>query len=89
MSDLVVTLTVEQLRELVRDSVADLIDDFPAAAEPGLLDIVALSKALKTSATTIHKLRATGLPTIFVGDAPRFELSEVLEWLKARERSAA
>ncbi len=85
---LVVTLTVEQLRELVRESVADLIDDFPAS-EPGLMDQAGLSRALKISVSTIHKLRAAGLPTIYVGESPRFVLDEVVGWLRARKESAA
>jgi DNA-binding XRE family transcriptional regulator len=77
---LVVTLTVDDLRELVADVIAASIAD--ASREPALLTQEQLAHKLGVSVGTVRTLRGRGLPTITVGESPRFELAAVLEWLR-------
>lgn len=86
MSDddrLVVTLTLTELRALVRAEVRDAIAD-RSPAPPPLLDRAGLARALGKSLPSIDRLRKAGLPCVKVGDVDRFELDRVLEWLRGR-----
>lgn len=84
MSDVVV-LSPEQLRALVRDAVADLLEQHDgASAGPALLDRAGLARALGVSPPTVDRMRAEGAPELRVGDSPRFELAAVLGWLRER-----
>jgi hypothetical protein len=51
---------------------------------PALLDRRGIAMALNCGLDTIDKLRAEGMPSLRVGDAPRFELEAVLRWLRER-----
>lgn len=86
MSGPVVVLTPDQLRELVRDAVADVLAEHqPAEQPPALLDRAGLARALSLSIGSIDKLRRRGLPEEPLGlDSPRFDLGRVLEWLRSR-----
>jgi hypothetical protein len=79
----VVVLSVEELRELIREAVADARAEAPAA--PALLDRRRLGVALGVCPDTVDRLRREGCPEVRVGDVPRFELADVLAWLKARK----
>lgn len=68
------------LRALVREELAHVLAERP----PALIDQRALARELGVSERTIYTLRGEGLPTIMVGDSPRFELALVLDWLKSR-----
>jgi excisionase family DNA binding protein len=49
-----------------------------------LLKTDELAKQLRVSPRTIHTLRENGLPALKVGGSIRFDLQEVLAWLKAK-----
>lgn len=82
---LAVTLTVDQLRELVRDIVAEaLIDLRPDTSGPATLSGAQMAERIGVSRTTMHSLRVEGCPAIRVGDAYRYEPDRVLTWLRSR-----
>lgn len=45
-----------------------------------------LAKELNISESMVNKLIAQGLPHIKVGSAVRFNLNEVINWLKERKK---
>lgn len=51
---------------------------------PALLTRDALAFELSISPSQLDRLRAQGLPTLRVAGMPRFELADVLAWLRAR-----
>jgi hypothetical protein len=75
---------------IVRDALADALAEHEvgAAPKPALLNTEELAHELRTSPSTIHRLRKAGLPVIMLIESPRYELSAVLSWLKAREKGA-
>ena len=77
---LVATLTVGELRELVRAEMRDAIADRPPTST--LLDRAALARALDLSLPSIDRLRKRGLPHVRLGDVDRFEFERVLDWLR-------
>ena len=83
---MLVTLTVEQLRELVFDVVAELLSNQEPA--PEYLTREALARALNVSTATVSRLRREGLPHVLVGDLARYKLADVHAWLQSRERRA-
>ena len=85
-SNLVVTMTRDELRELIREELTELQ---PHEVPSALITIDALCAALSCSRTTINRFRGEGMPSMRFGDSPRFELSAVLEWLRQREQRAA
>lgn len=80
---LLVTLTVAQFIELQASLQPVAAND--AADE--LLDRVALAKALGCSPGHVDKERRAGMPCIYLGDSPRFELQECKDWLRKKGRS--
>ena len=80
---LLVTLTVADLSQLVRDAVSEALPE--PTTSPALLDRRSLAQALLCSVDIVDRLRREGLPQLLVGDAPRFRLDAVLAWLEARE----
>jgi hypothetical protein len=81
-SPLAVTLTVDELRLLVASAVAEAMAS--GAAPPRLLDRERLGAALGCSTAMVDKLRRAGLPSVYVGDSPRFDIEDCLAWLRAR-----
>jgi len=81
---LLVTLTVGEQRDLVRDAawetVAEASDDPP----PALLDRAGIAWALGVGTATVDRMRREGCPIIRIGDSPRFELADCLTWLRTR-----
>lgn len=74
----------DRLREILLPEIAEILRE-PAESAPALLDRRQLASKLSICLDTLDKLRKAGLPEIRVGDAPRFELNIVLEWLRQRE----
>jgi hypothetical protein len=73
------------VRDVVRAAVEDHIELlFEAATRPALLTTKQLARELQCSERTVTNLRAEGLPTLMVGDSPRYEWPAVLAWLKTR-----
>jgi excisionase family DNA binding protein len=83
--DPLATALAQVLEPIVRRAVADaLADQQPSEPLPALLTVDQLCTQLGVSRTTLHRLRAEGLPCIMIGDSPRGSLPDVLAWLKAR-----
>lgn len=79
------TLTRRELALLVRDAVRDAQSPHNDTAGPALLDRNGLAAALGCSASQVDKLRQRGMPTVRLGDSPRFELEACLGWLRQKE----
>lgn len=77
---------------LGQDVVDAVIEAFAPALEqrgaPRLLDRRGLAEALSIGVDTVDRLRREGCPEITVGDAPRFDFSEVVGWLRARGKKS-
>lgn len=67
---------LELVRGVVRTEVAAI-----APSAPALLDREGLAQQLGVSTGMVDKLRRQGLPTVWLGDSPRFILADVLAWL--------
>jgi hypothetical protein len=77
-------IRVDDLRRLVREELDQALGQ--AREQPAvLLDRVALAKALTVSTTTIDRLRTQGLPTVWIIEAPRFDLNAVIAWLREQQ----
>lgn len=75
------------LRALIGDALREVLPEVigsvvPSADRPALLTRKQAARALQVHPATLDRLRAQGLPTVMVCDSPRFELVEVLAWLK-------
>jgi hypothetical protein len=80
-----VVLTPEQLAELVKRAVQDaLAEHQPSAPAPALFDRTGIAQRLGLGTTTVDRLRRDGMPCVFIGDSPRFELAECLAWIRGR-----
>jgi hypothetical protein len=74
------------LAPIVRAAVADAIAEMaPTEPRPELLTVEDICRELQVSRATLHKLRGEGLPTLTVGDSPRFRIAEVLAWLREKK----
>lgn len=82
---LAVTLTVAELRRLIRDAALDAVADLVPAA-PALLDRTGLARALGVGTSSVDRFRSEGMPSVWVGDMPRFELGPCLDWLRQRKQ---
>jgi hypothetical protein len=74
------------LVEVVRESVHAELEEVDKPAAPALVDRAGLSRALGVSLATVDRLRAEGIPTIWVADSPRFEVAAVVTFLRDRKR---
>jgi len=73
---------LEALAESMRD--LDKREE-PERPETVLLDRQRMARALDVSLPTLDRLRREGLPAVFIGDSPRFEIEAALAWLRNRE----
>lgn len=85
---LAVTLTVAELRELVRDVALEVQADAGSNAPPALLDRNGIARALGVGLSTVDRWRKAGMPAVFVGDSPRFIFDEAMAWVCEHRRSA-
>ncbi len=83
---MIAVIEVSELERLVRTAVEDVVGERPS--QPALLDRAGLAQALGVSTRSLDTLRHEGLPELRVGDAPRFDLPEVLAWLRSRRLQA-
>lgn len=81
---LAVTLTLGELRELLRDAALEAVAQATSAPPPALLDRNGLAQALGVATSTVDRFRREGCPTLWAGDSPRFELQDCLAWLRGR-----
>lgn len=84
----VVVLTAAQLRELVRDAIVEALESQKDDPSPLLLDRNGIARALGLSTSSIDKLRKQGLPSIRVGDVPRFIAGDCIAWLRSNDEAA-
>jgi hypothetical protein len=85
----VVTLSPDELRALVREAVHEELANRAHALAPSqstLVDRRELARALDVSPATVTRLQAEGMPCVHVGAAPRYALEHVRTWLDARGR---
>lgn len=77
------TVTRGELGALVgaaaREAVREALE---ATTAPALLDREGLAARLGCSSSLIDKLRRRGMPTVRLGDSPRFELEACLGWIR-------
>ncbi len=72
---------------IVQVSIVDirtLLSEAQRPAPPALLTIEQIAYELGVSHSTLCQLRREGLPCIRVSGRPRFELADVLSWLRSR-----
>jgi len=79
-------LLQDLLVDLVRRAVREELSEARPQVEPqaALVDRIGLSKALGVSLASVDRLRTEGLPTCWIGEAPRFEVASVISWLRSR-----
>lgn len=82
--DAVVRLLADAVADRLLEQLAELTS---AASAPALLDRRGLAQSLGVGVDTVDRLRREGMPTLMVGDSPRFELDAVLAWLRERGQS--
>ena len=70
------------VRRVVRAELQDALA--PRSGLPALLTADQLAHQLGVSVATIRRLRSDGLPTVMVGESPRFRLEAVLTWFATR-----
>jgi phage terminase Nu1 subunit (DNA packaging protein) len=54
-------------------------------AVPQWFDRLELARAFKCSPSMIDKMRRQGMPCFRIGESPRFEMDQCLEWIRANE----
>lgn len=88
MSDVrIITVTEEALATLVKQAVGQALSEHQGGeTKPVLLDRERLAAALGCTASHVDTLRREGLPVVWLGQAPRFELQAVLDWLRGRKK---
>lgn len=86
MSELAVTLTVEQLGALVEARVEKALAALPTVAPPEVLDPRACAELLGISTKTVSQLvKHDALPVHYLSERePRFLRREVLAWVAGR-----
>lgn len=82
---LAVTLTLGELRELVRTAALQAVAEAVNAPQPALLDRSGIARALGVGTSSVDRFRREGMPCVHVGDSPRFEIEPCLAWLRGRE----
>ncbi|HTV24301.1 MAG TPA: hypothetical protein VMG12_36665 [Polyangiaceae bacterium] len=76
----VVVLTADQLRQIVRDAIVEAFEAQKEDPPAQLLDRSGIARVLGLSTASIDKLRKRGLPSIRVGDVPRFVAVVEEQW---------
>ena len=86
MSELAVTLTVEQLKELVKESLRAELEKMPLVVPPEVLTLTEAAELLRRHPKIVTKLvREDDLPVHYISERePRFRRSELLAWLDKR-----
>ena len=85
---LVLTLTADDLRSIVREAVrAEIGTSSPASATATTrVTLDELARLEACSRATIRRLVAEGAPVTYVGQSPRFDVEAFRAWLEARGR---
>ncbi len=76
------------VREAAREGTAQALaaQAAPASLAAPLLDKRELARALDVSPATITRLTGEGMPHLFVGASPRYDVESVRAWLAERGR---
>ena len=82
----VIVTTPEALAALVREAVAEVMNETHQNAGPLLLDRTSAARALGIGTSSIDRFRKAGMPCVWVGDTPRFIVEECLAWLREHRR---
>lgn len=83
----VVVVSITELREAIRDAVAEATEGKPRAGSR-LLDRAALAEALSCSVAQVDKLRQQGMPCLYVGASPRFVFDDCVRWLSEQPKES-
>lgn len=75
-----VVTDVALLAKLVAKEI--MADIAPPDPLPALLNSDELARQLSCSTVHVRKLTAEGMPHLLLGDAKRYELERVLDWLR-------
>ena len=75
---------VARVGQDVADAVIQALAPALERGGPRLLDRRGIAEALHVGVDTVDRLRREGCPELTVGDAPRFEIGAVIEWLRGR-----
>jgi len=78
----------DELVAVVAEAVSAAAHTAPDSPNLQTLTQAQLCKVLSISVPTLHRLRHEGLPYYRIGDSPRFDLTAVLAWLRARKPHA-
>lgn len=78
---------VEGLVELIAARVVEQLGTTPATPAKQLLTKQELAQAWSCSVSSIDRLRLEGLPTMLIGESPRFCPDAALEFLRSRGAS--
>jgi hypothetical protein len=84
----IVLLTPEELTELIKRAVENALAEQRQETAPALFDRGGIAQQLGVGTTTVDRLRREGLPCVYLGDCPRFELAECLAWIRSRSVDA-
>ncbi len=77
-----VVVTVEQLACLIRRAVADVLAEQEQDMSPVLLDRARAARKLGVGVATVDRFRRQGMPCVYLGDSPRFEVAACVVWLR-------
>jgi hypothetical protein len=83
MSDVFIVTTRTDLREIIRDALADALHDQETPA-PELMSADALGKRIGVHAKTVRNWVLHGCPHVRAGRNLRFREPDVLQWLEER-----
>jgi excisionase family DNA binding protein len=90
---MLVTLTVDELEELVERAVARALEarsTAPAGGPPAeWLDVAAAADLMGIHTRTVRRLAERGLKHLKVGRTYRFRRSDLLEWIEAQSVGGA
>jgi hypothetical protein len=88
----IAVVDLEELEDRIRLLLDEKLAAIPSAGvtAPRLLDRKGLAEVLSISPAALDRLRGEpSFPELRIGDAPRFELDRVLEWLRAQSDGPA
>jgi hypothetical protein len=83
---MLVTLSEEDLFRVLRRAVLDALEIGEQEFKVVVVTRQGLARMLGCSVSTIRTLMAEGLPSIRLGDSPRFVVDDCLDWLRGRSR---
>ncbi len=83
-----VVVSIAELREAIRDAVAEATEGQPRAGAR-LLDRQGLADGLACSVAQVDKMRRAGMPCLYVGESPRFVFDDCVRWLADQPKQKA